>query len=160
MSPHERGRIGVIEDDETVGKSLVQRLKLEGYTPIWWRTGQEALEGLQKQRPNLVVCETRLPDMSGEDVFLQALPRLAGTPFLVRHQLRQDRGCGSPDEGGCGRLHRQAVRAVRSARAHRAADQAPAQDGRRSRHLAGDAPSGDATEAGLRYRQLAPDNRR
>ena len=82
MSPHERGRIGVIEDDETVGKSLVQRLKLEGYTPIWWRTGQEALEGLQKQRPNLVVCETRLPDMTGEDVFLQALPRLAGTPFL------------------------------------------------------------------------------
>jgi DNA-binding NtrC family response regulator len=82
MSPHERGRIGVIEGDETVGKGLVQRLKLEGYTPIWWRTGREALEGLQKQRPDLVVCETRLPDMSGKDVLLRALPQLGDRPFL------------------------------------------------------------------------------
>jgi DNA-binding response OmpR family regulator len=51
MSPQERGRIGVIEDDETVGKSLVQRLELEGYSPLWWRTGQEALEGLHTERP-------------------------------------------------------------------------------------------------------------
>ena len=82
MSPHERARIGVIEDDLVVGGTLAHRLELEGYTPLWWRTGQEALEGLRMQRPDLVVCDIVLPDMSGEDVFLQALPRLAGTPFL------------------------------------------------------------------------------
>jgi DNA-binding NtrC family response regulator len=82
MSPHERGRIGVIEDDETVGKSLVQRLELEGYSPLWWRTGQEALEGLHTERPDLAVCDIVLPDMGGEDVFLQALPQLGGKPFL------------------------------------------------------------------------------
>jgi DNA-binding response OmpR family regulator len=38
MSPHERGRVSVIEDDETVGKSLVQRLEREGYSPLWWKT--------------------------------------------------------------------------------------------------------------------------
>jgi DNA-binding NtrC family response regulator len=82
MSPHRGGRIGIIEDDLVVGGTLAHRLELEGYTPLWWRTGQEALQGLHTQLPDLVVCDIVLPDMSGEDVFLQALPRLGGKPFL------------------------------------------------------------------------------
>ena len=81
MSPPKRGRIGIIEDDLVVGGTLAHRLELEGYMPLWWRTGQEALEGLHT-RPDLVVCDIVLPDMSGEDVFLQALPQLGGKPFL------------------------------------------------------------------------------
>jgi DNA-binding NtrC family response regulator len=82
MSPHERGRIGVIEDDETVGKSLVQRLELEGYSPLWWQTGRGALDQLPKAHPDLVICDIRLPDMNGKDLFLRALPQLGGKPFL------------------------------------------------------------------------------
>jgi DNA-binding NtrC family response regulator len=82
MSPHEKGRIGIVEDDPVVGGTLAHRLELEGYTPLWWRTGREALEGLRVQRPDLVVCDILLPDMSGKDVFLRALPQLGGTPFL------------------------------------------------------------------------------
>jgi len=82
MSPHERGRIAIIEDDLVVGGTLAHRLALEGYTPLWWSTGQEALEGLHTQRPDLVVCDILLPDMSGKDVFLRALPQLGGKPFL------------------------------------------------------------------------------
>jgi len=82
MSPRERGRIGIIEDDTTMGESLVQRLELEGYTPLWWQTGQDALEELFAARPDLVICDILLPDMSGEEVFLRALPRLGSTPFL------------------------------------------------------------------------------
>ena len=79
--PHKGERIGIIEDDLVVGGTLAHRLELEGYMPLWWRTGQEALEGLHT-RPDLVVCDIVLPDMSGEDVFLQALPQLGGKPFL------------------------------------------------------------------------------
>jgi DNA-binding NtrC family response regulator len=82
MSPHERRLIGVIEDDPVQGGTLNHRLELEGYSPLWWRTGQEALEGLCAVQPDLVICDIRLPDMNGEEVFLQALPRLGGKPFL------------------------------------------------------------------------------
>ena len=82
MSPHERGRIGIIEDDLVVGGTLAHRLELEGYTPLWWCMGREALEGLRTQRPDLVVCDILLPDMSGKDVFLRALPQLGSKPFL------------------------------------------------------------------------------
>src|SRR6266404_2147777 len=82
MSPRERGRIGIIEDNTTMGDSLVQRLELEGYAPLWWQSGQEALEKLFTARPDLVVCDIVLPDISGEEVFLKALSRLGSTPFL------------------------------------------------------------------------------
>jgi DNA-binding NtrC family response regulator len=82
MSRPERGRIGIIEDDLVVGGTLAHRLELEGYTPLWWCTGKEALEGLRTERPDLVVCDIFLPDMSGKDVFLRALPQLGGKPFL------------------------------------------------------------------------------
>jgi DNA-binding NtrC family response regulator len=82
MSPLERRRIGIVEDDLIVGGTLAHRLELEGYEPLWWRTGQEALEGLRRQPPDLVVCDIRLPDMNGKDLFLRALPQLGGKPFL------------------------------------------------------------------------------
>jgi len=82
MSPRSGGRIGIIEDDLIVGGTLAHRLELEGYTPFWWRTGRDALKGLCAQRPDLVVCDIVLPDMNGEDIFLQALPRLGSLPFL------------------------------------------------------------------------------
>lgn len=80
--PRERVLIGVIEDDQVMGGTLVHRLELEGYAARWWPTGRDALDGLRTARPDLVVCDIRLPDMSGEDVFLKGLPFLAGTPFL------------------------------------------------------------------------------
>ena len=82
MPPHERELIGVIEDDPVMGGTLAHRLKLEGYRPLWWRTGKEALEVFYTARPDLVICDIRLPDMSGEDIFLRVLPRLGGKPFL------------------------------------------------------------------------------
>jgi DNA-binding NtrC family response regulator len=82
MPPHEREVIGVIEDDPVMGATLAHRLELEGYRPLWWHTGREALEGLCSVRPDLVVCDIRLPDMNGEDVFLRVLPQLGGKPFL------------------------------------------------------------------------------
>ena len=76
-----RPRIALIEDDPLLGESLVQRLELEGFAPLWWRSGGEALAGLERVQPAVVVCDIRLPDMDGETLFRRAMA-LAAAPFL------------------------------------------------------------------------------
>jgi hypothetical protein len=83
---------------------LPHRLELEGYTPPVAH-GTEALEGLLTTRPGLVVCDIILPDMSGEDVFLRALPQLGSIPF-IRHRSRPGADAVAR-EGRRGRLLRQ-----------------------------------------------------
>lgn len=82
MQSRNRIQVGIVEDDMIMGGSLVQRLNLEGYDPVWWRTGREALSGIEDQRPDVLICDIRLPDMTGEEVFTSALPKLHSTPVL------------------------------------------------------------------------------
>ncbi|MCK4866746.1 MAG: sigma-54-dependent Fis family transcriptional regulator, partial [Alphaproteobacteria bacterium] len=82
MQSHDRVQVGIVEDDVIMGGSLVQRLNLEGYDPVWWRTGREAISGIGDQRPDVLICDIRLPDMTGEEVFTEALPNLHSTPVL------------------------------------------------------------------------------
>ena len=82
LPSRERAQIAVVEDDPIMGESLLQRLTLEGYDARWWQTGAAAVEGLRQRRADLVVCDIRLPDMNGEEVFHQALPDLIGSPVL------------------------------------------------------------------------------
>ena len=83
MSSLENRSIGLVEDDPLMGESLVQSLALEGMAIQWWRTGGEALAALRGgARPEALICDIRLPDMNGEELF-NAAPRLAnGLPFL------------------------------------------------------------------------------
>ena len=74
--------IGLLEDDPIMGESLVQRLSLEGTIVRWWTSGREALAEIERARPEAVVCDIRLPDMSGEDVFKAVADRDAAPPFL------------------------------------------------------------------------------
>lgn len=82
MQSHDRVQVGIVEDDVIMGGSLVQRLNLEGYDPIWWRTGREALSAIGDRRPDVLICDICLPDMTGEEVFTEALPKLHSTPVL------------------------------------------------------------------------------
>ncbi|MDF3052498.1 MAG: zraR [Geminicoccaceae bacterium] len=82
MQPHEAPTIAVVEDDPIMGESLVERLSLEGYQPIWLSTGAEAMAVLRGKRPDLLVCDIRLPDMTGEKLFQDLLPHLGGTPVV------------------------------------------------------------------------------
>jgi DNA-binding NtrC family response regulator len=74
--------IAVIEDDPIMGESLNQYLELEGCRVEWWRSGREALAGLRRAAPDLVICDIRLPDMSGEDIFRTVSSEAAAPPFL------------------------------------------------------------------------------
>lgn len=65
-----------------MGESLVQRLQLEGYQTTWWQSGEEALNHLRGARCRVLVCDIRLPDLDGEQLFRRALPDLGATPVI------------------------------------------------------------------------------
>ena len=76
-------RIGLIEDDGVMGASLFQRLELEGFDVHWWRTGGDALFDLdQGKAPDLMICDIRLPDINGEEVFANVSRQPDPPPFL------------------------------------------------------------------------------
>jgi DNA-binding NtrC family response regulator len=81
MSPSER-RIGLVEDDEIMGESIVQRLSLEGITVKWWRSGRVAIKEIPLSPLSAIVCDIRLPDVSGEDLFREAARSSNVPPFL------------------------------------------------------------------------------
>ena len=80
--PGPRPMVGLVEDDPIMGESLMQRLELEGYRVRWWQTGGEALDHLRETVCQVLVCDIRLPDLDGEQLFRWALPDLGATPVI------------------------------------------------------------------------------
>ena len=75
--------IALVEDDPIMGESLVDRLSLEGARVLWWQSCGTAAENLlEPALPDLVVCDIRLPDGTGEDVFRAASAAPDASPFL------------------------------------------------------------------------------
>ena len=73
----------LIEDDEIMGESLLDRFELEGYRVEWHRTAQSALAAVGSKDYAAVVSDIRLPDGSGEEVFIRLLERgISLPPFL------------------------------------------------------------------------------
>ncbi len=64
-------RIVLVEDDEIMGASLVQRLTLEGAEVQWHRQIARALPAIRTPRKTLdaVICDIRLPDGTGEELY-------------------------------------------------------------------------------------------
>ena len=80
--PNELGCIAVVDDDPIMGESLQRALELEGWRAVWWHTGKRAVDEMCALCPDLVLCDIRLPDMSGEEVFRAANARSLAPPFI------------------------------------------------------------------------------
>lgn len=65
-----------------MGQSLVDWFLIEGYRVAWWRNGRDALAGLRQAPPDLVLCDIRLPDMTGEDILRDMSASMGRTPFV------------------------------------------------------------------------------
>jgi DNA-binding NtrC family response regulator len=74
--------IGLVEDDQIMGESIVQRLALEGVTVKWWQRGRDAVREIPNSRLEAIVCDIRLPDLNGENVFREAARSSNVPPFL------------------------------------------------------------------------------
>ena len=77
-------RIVLVEDDKIMGASLVQRLTLEGAEVEWHRGVARALPAIRTPRKVLdaVVCDIRLPDGTGEELYDTLISTGHPPPFL------------------------------------------------------------------------------
>ncbi len=76
--------IVLVEDDEIMGASLVQRLKLEGAEVSWHKQTGRALGAIRTPRAKIdaVICDIRLPDGTGEELFTTLCKTATPPPFL------------------------------------------------------------------------------
>jgi two-component system response regulator MtrA len=75
------GRIVVIEDDERLGRLVVDALAKAGYEPVWFQDGRQATPAAM-QGALLVVLDLMLPGTHGLDI-LKELRQHSDLPVLV-----------------------------------------------------------------------------
>ncbi len=78
-------RILIADDEPNIVVSLEYMLKREGYEALVARDGREALERIERDRPDLVLLDAMMPGMSGFDVCqaVRANEALVGTKILM-----------------------------------------------------------------------------
>jgi DNA-binding NtrC family response regulator len=76
-------RICLIEDDPIMGEALSDRLALEDFECDWFKTGREAIHALNHNRYDVVVSDIQLPDINGEDLFVQLKATATTLPPFV-----------------------------------------------------------------------------
>ena len=72
----------IVEDDEILGRSLLQRLRLEGHDARLAADAATALGIVGRQRPDAVMCDIRLPDRDGENLMREIFARIGAVPTL------------------------------------------------------------------------------
>ena len=93
----------IVEDNELNMKLFHDMLEAYGYRTIGTPNGLEALDLARKHRPDLILMDIQLPEVSGlevtkwlkDDAELQAIPVVAVTAFAMKGDEERIR------EGGC-----------------------------------------------------------
>jgi response regulator RpfG family c-di-GMP phosphodiesterase len=68
-----RAHVLVVDDEETIRLALAKFLRGRGYAVATAASGAEALERLAAERYELMLCDVRMPGMSGTELLPQAL---------------------------------------------------------------------------------------
>ena len=93
----------IVEDNELNMKLFNDLLEAKGYNTIQTRNGMEALELARAHRPDLILMDIQLPEVSGLEVTkwlkeeneLHAIPVIAVTAFAMKGDEERIR------QGGC-----------------------------------------------------------
>jgi len=93
----------IVEDNELNMKLFNDLLEGHGYITIGTRNGVEAMDLARKHRPDLILMDIQLPEVSGLDVTrwlkadpeLKSIPVIAVTAFAMKGDEERIR------EGGC-----------------------------------------------------------
>ncbi len=93
----------VVEDNELNMKLFHDLLEANGYNIVQTRSGLEAIDLAREHRPDLILMDIQLPEVSGlevtkwikEDDDLRAIPVIAVTAFAMKGDEERIR------QGGC-----------------------------------------------------------
>lgn len=93
----------IVEDNELNMKLFHDLLEAHGYTILQSNHGREALQIVREKRPDLIIMDIQLPEISGLDVTktikadpdLKSIPIVAVTAFAMKGDEERIR------EGGC-----------------------------------------------------------
>jgi two-component system cell cycle response regulator DivK len=96
-------RVMIVEDNELNMKLFKDLIEASGYETIRTRNGLEALDLAREHRPDLILMDIQLPEVSGlevtkwlkEDDDLHAIPVIAVTAFAMKGDEERIR------QGGC-----------------------------------------------------------
>ena len=82
LPPEPAPLVVLVEDDPVMGQSIADWLAVRGYRHTWLRTGSEAAERIPSLQPDILICDIRLPDMTGEELHTAVRKNLVGIPVL------------------------------------------------------------------------------
>jgi CheY-like chemotaxis protein len=92
-------RVMAVDDEQAIRGLLAVNLELEGHEVITAANGRDALEQLQHVRPDLILLDVMMPNMSGWQVAesLRARPETRAIPIVL---LTARVGDADVDKGG------------------------------------------------------------
>ncbi len=96
-------KVLVVEDNELNMKLFRDLLEAHGYQTVQSRNGNEVLDLARREKPDLILMDIQLPEVSGLDVTrwlkadeeLKVIPVIAVTAFAMKGDEQKIR------EGGC-----------------------------------------------------------
>ncbi len=103
MNAESKKRVLIVEDNELNMKLFHDLLEAHGYDTLQTKDGMEALTIAREHKPDLILMDIQLPEVSGlevtkwikEDENLESIPVVAVTAFAMKGDEEKIR------EGGC-----------------------------------------------------------
>ena|SRR5260221_13418780 len=82
----------VVEDDPVNGLVLFDYLKANGYRALLARNGPQGIDAFEREKPDLVVLDVRLPRLNGFEVCfaIRRMERARRTPVLFMSAVYTD----------------------------------------------------------------------
>ncbi len=98
-------RILIADDDENLGRLVKFKLETAGFEVDWRHDGKQAWEGFREQKPELVILDVMMPELTGFEVLkkIRAEPEAASIPVIMlsakgqEADVRQGRALGATE---------------------------------------------------------------
>lgn len=85
----------MVEDDAAISANLTRFLRFEGFDVLAAGNGREGLRTALDEHPDLVLCDLRMPEMTGEELLVRLHADAAGRDvpvvFLTASADREER---------------------------------------------------------------------